>query len=103
MGINLFINIFFNSEIACALTLKEIQKDWQWLAEHLFRLLNEMENEQEITNFTICKIESLVAHCANAVTEDINDSASFGVVAAKFRERFPLAEDERLVNHYSCK
>lgn len=91
------------SEIAHALTLKEIQKDWQWLTEHLFHVLNEMEIEDEVTNFTICKIESLVAHTASTVTDDIKDSGSFGVVVAKFRERFPMAVNERLVNHYSCK
>lgn len=92
------------TEIASALTLIEILKDWQWLADHLFRVVNEMENEEEVTNFTICKINSLITHSAQPVAEEINNSGSFRVVAAKFRERFPsMPEDERLVNYYACK
>lgn len=83
--------------------MKDILKDWQWLSEHLFATLNEMENEEEITNFTICKIESLVAHSATPLSEEVKDSSSFRVVAHKFRERFNMPEDERLVNYYSCK
>lgn len=78
-------------------------KDWDWLGNNLFMVLNEMETEEEVTNFTICKIQSLVAHSSQAFEEEISDSSSFKVVASKFKERFNMADDEKLVNYYSCK
>uniref|UniRef100_A0A6B2EBH3 Putative gtpase-activating protein gyp2 n=1 Tax=Phlebotomus kandelakii TaxID=1109342 RepID=A0A6B2EBH3_9DIPT len=89
-------------EIASALTEEDIKRDWQWLANNLFRALSEMETEEEITNFTICKIQSLVAHHSTAVDDEVSDPNSFQVVASKFRERFNMPEEERLVNYYSC-
>lgn len=63
-----------------------------------------MENEEEVSNFTICKIQSLVAHNATeSSTNEIIESSSFQMTATKFQERFNLADDERLVNYYSCK
>lgn len=88
-------------EIANGLTLEEIIKDWEWLVENLFKVLNEMENEEEITNFTICKIQSLHAH-NNQSTDDSGETADFKVVAAKFRTLFDMPEEEQLVNTYSC-
>lgn len=90
-------------EIASALTRDDIMRDWDWLGNNLFRVLNEMETEEEVTNFTICKIQSLVAHNSQAFEEEISDSSSFKVVASKFKERFNMADDEKLVNYYSCK
>lgn len=78
-------------------------KDWEWLTNNLFKVLNEMESEDEITNFTICKIQSLVAHNKSNVVEQITDSHSFQIVASKFKERFNMSDDEKLVNYYSCK
>lgn len=64
-----------------------------------------MDSEEEITNFVMCKIESLVTqhNLTTPVSEELTDSGSFRVVAAKFRERFAMPDDERLVNYYSCK
>lgn len=90
-------------EIASALTRDDIMKDWDWLGNNLFMVLNEMETEEEVTNFTICKIQSLVAHTSQVFEEEISDSSSFKVVASKFKERFNMADDEKLVNYYSCK
>ncbi|GAB0096899.1 TBC1 domain family member 8 [Sergentomyia squamirostris] len=89
-------------EIASALTEDDIKRDWEWLANNLFKVLKEMETEEEITNFTLCKIQSLVAHNSTPIDEEVSDSNSFQVVASKFRERFNMPEDERLVNYYSC-
>lgn len=65
-----------------------------------------MESEDEVTNFTICKIQSLVAHnssLAGVVDESTVESNNFQMTATKFKERFMLPDDERLVNYYSCK
>uniref|UniRef100_A0A182Y2E3 Rab-GAP TBC domain-containing protein n=1 Tax=Anopheles stephensi TaxID=30069 RepID=A0A182Y2E3_ANOST len=88
-------------EIAADITLEAIMLDWDWLAKNLFRVINEMETEEEITNFTICKIQSLLAHCSRP-TEEQNDPTSFQVAVCKFREKFRMPEDEKLVNYYYC-
>lgn len=90
-------------EIASALTRDDILNDWAWLAKNLFAVLIEMESEEEVSNFTICKIQSLVAHNATESTNELIESSSFQMTATKFQERFNLPEDERLVNYYSCK
>ncbi len=64
----------------------------------------EMESEAEVTNFTICKIQSLVTHnTVPGTDEELVESSSFQMIATKFKERFLLPDDERLVNYYSCK
>ncbi|XP_053672142.1 TBC1 domain family member 9 [Anopheles nili] len=88
-------------EIAADITLEAIMQDWEWLAKNLFRVINEMETEEEITNFTICKIQSLLAHSSRS-TEEQNDPTSFQVAVFKFREKFRMPEDEKLVNYYYC-
>ncbi|XP_052872523.1 TBC1 domain family member 9 [Anopheles cruzii] len=88
-------------EIAADITLEAIMIDWEWLAKNLFRVINEMETEEEITNFTICKIQSLLAHTSRP-SEEQNDPTSFQVAVCKFREKFRMPEDEKLVNYYYC-
>ncbi|CAD7082621.1 unnamed protein product [Hermetia illucens] len=90
-------------EIANAITHEEIVKDWEWLKSNLFRVLNEMETEEEITNFTICKIQSLYEYTTNSKgNEETIDSSNLKIAAAKFRQEFHMPEDENLVNYYSC-
>lgn len=91
------------AEIASALTFQDVARDWEWLEKNIFQVLNEMETEEEITNFTICKIQSLVAQSTQNIDEQLLDSSSFSVVESKFRERFNMPMDEKLVNYYSCK
>lgn len=96
--------LFLFTEIANALTREDILKDWLWLATNMFSVLMEMESEAEVTNFTICKIQSLVTHnTAPGTDEELVESSSFQMIATKFKERFLLPDDERLINYYSCK
>lgn len=88
-------------EIASDITLEAILKDWEWLSKNLFRVINEMETEEEITNFTICKIQSLLAH-SSRTAEEMVDPTSFQIVVNKFRDKFKMPEDEKLVSYYSC-
>ncbi|XP_058461120.1 TBC1 domain family member 9 [Malaya genurostris] len=88
-------------EIASDITLEAILKDWEWLSKHLFRVINEMETEEEITNFTICKIQSLLAHSTRPA-EEMTDPSNFQIMANKFRDKFKMPEDEKLVSYYSC-
>lgn len=86
-------------EIAIGITQDEIVKDWEWLQTNLFSVLNEMENEDEVTNFTICKIQSLYAQNNQ---DDTGESPDFKVMTSQFRQIFKMPEEERLVNSYSA-
>lgn len=86
-------------EIAIGITQDEIVKDWEWLQANLFSVLNEMENEDEVTNFTICKIQSLFAQNNQ---DDTGESPDFKVKTSQFRQIFKMPEEERLVNSYSA-
>ncbi|XP_037933596.1 TBC1 domain family member 9 [Teleopsis dalmanni] len=86
-------------EIAVGITFEEINQDWEWLSENLFSVLNEMGSEEDITNFTNCKIQSL---CAQNNQDDGYESANFKITVSKFRQLFNMPEEEQLVNTYSC-
>uniref|UniRef100_A0A1B0B5L1 Rab-GAP TBC domain-containing protein n=1 Tax=Glossina palpalis gambiensis TaxID=67801 RepID=A0A1B0B5L1_9MUSC len=86
-------------EVAIGLTRIEIHNDWEWLTQNLFEVLNDMESEDEITNFTMCKIKSL--HAQNNQNET-GDTADFKVVQSNFRRYFKMPEEEHLVNYYKC-
>ncbi|XP_017136755.1 TBC1 domain family member 9 isoform X1 [Drosophila miranda] len=86
-------------EIAIGITQDEIAKDWEWLQANLFNVLNEMENEDEVTNFTICKIKSLYTQNNQ---DETGETADFKVMTSQFRKTFKMPEEERLVNSYSA-
>lgn len=91
--------VYFVAEIAIGVNQEEIYKDWEWISKNLFKVLNEMECEEEITNFTICKIKSLYTQNNQ---DESGDSADFKVNQSKFRQYFNMPEEEQLVNYYSC-
>lgn len=67
-----------------------------------------METDDEVTNFTVCKVQSLVTHtksrlAASGAEEEPVPSASDQVVMSRFKDLFKLPDAERLVNYYSCK
>lgn len=55
------LNVYFVPAIACALTQKEILQDWDWIEKNLMKTLSNFDNEDQVTEFVKCKIESLVA------------------------------------------
>lgn len=89
--------------IACSLTLTEIEKDWEWLQRNLSDTLNSFDNEEDITEFVCCKIQSVIANTVpdNQGTED-EDTQSFKTVSFKFHRLFNMPLEEKLVNYYSC-
>lgn len=112
-------------EIAQAFTRDDILEDWYWLVANVFHVLREMESLFEVTNFTICKIQSLVAqkHAMRAAAAAAGGSGAGGggrgdLMAAgssaamaespgretrRVQEMFNLAEEDRLVQYYNCK
>ncbi|KAL5292343.1 TBC1D8 family protein [Megaselia abdita] len=89
-------------EIAIGLTHDEILKDWNWISSVLIKDLNEMESDDDVTTFTLCKIESMVAHQKHGISEETEDSENFKVVAADFQKIFNMLPEEKLVNYYAC-
>lgn len=87
------------------MTHEEIIKDWEWISTNLIKDLNEMESDDDVTTFTICKIESMVAHQnqLHGIPEQSEESENFKVVAASFQKIFNMLPEEKLVNYYACK
>lgn len=95
----LTIKSLYTLEIAIGITQDEIVKDWEWLQANLFKVLDEMENEDEVTNFTICKIQSLYTQNNQ---DNTGESADVKVMTSQFRQIFKMPEEEQLVNSYSA-
>ncbi|KAI4461777.1 tbc1 domain family member gtpase-activating protein [Holotrichia oblita] len=51
--------VYYN--IACSMTKQEIQKDWDWLFSNVCETLHSFDKEEDITEFVIKKIESVIA------------------------------------------
>ncbi|XP_050666505.1 TBC1 domain family member 9 isoform X2 [Leptidea sinapis] len=94
-----------NSEIyyviATALTEQEIKQDWVWLFENVSPTLHSFDKEEEVTEFVLCKINSVIATAQDIFTED-EDTITYNNVDYEFHQRFNLPKDEKLVCYYSC-
>ena len=47
--------------VAVALTQTEINFDWGWILDHLCGTLSGFDKEVDVTEFVICKVESMLA------------------------------------------
>ena len=67
-------------------------------------ILSTFDNEDDVTDFVKCKIESLVAnvHILEPYNAPDPDSEAFRAVSFKFRRLFKVGSSEKLVNYYSC-
>lgn len=103
-------------EIAQAFTRDDILADWYWLVAHIFQVLREMESYDEVTNFTVCKVQSLVAQAkvaARAAAVAAGGDVAVGTAAStaepasrearRVQQLFGLAEEDQLVEYYSCR
>lgn len=82
-------------------------KDWEWIETNLMPTLLAFDNEDEITDFVRCKIESLIAQNASeqsSLTMDSDycpdsvDTHNFRAAAHRFSKLFNMPEEEKLVN-----
>lgn len=97
---DLIIYLIIFLEISCALTESDILKDWEWLAINLD--LKIFENEEDITEFVLCKIKSLVATNLSEIPDEENSEA-FKDASIKFHRLFNVSRDSNLVSYYSCR
>ncbi|XP_066990352.1 TBC1 domain family member 9 isoform X1 [Macrobrachium rosenbergii] len=90
--------------VAVSLKKEEIDENWVWLERNLMTILATFDNDEDVTDFVRCKIESLVAN--STVTDPHStpdpDSETFKAVSHKFKKLFNLPDGEKLVNYYSC-
>lgn len=54
--------------IACSLTRNEIVTDWEWLLLNVSDTLKTFDNDEDITDYVMCKIESVIA-----IRQDVQD------------------------------
>ncbi|XP_022917577.1 TBC1 domain family member 9B [Onthophagus taurus] len=88
--------------IACSLLREDIERDWEWLFNNLSETLQSFDNEDDITEFVLKKIESLIATRQENLDIDDEDCKSFKLTSDKFLQTFKFPKDEKLVNYYSC-
>ncbi|XP_044755659.1 TBC1 domain family member 9 isoform X1 [Coccinella septempunctata] len=88
--------------VSCAMTHKEILEDWHWLFQNVCDTLSSFENEDEITDFVQCKIESVIASRQKPIDIEDEDTREFKAKSNCFLKLFKLPKDEKLVNYYSC-
>lgn len=63
-----------------------------------------MESYEEITNFTVCKIQSLVAQQKLQANQAAGLNATpLDEGQSKFKGLFGLPDEDSLVIHYTCK
>ena len=58
------------------------------------------ENQEDVTDFIRCKIESLLQLINDQISDDLNRSKEINSTFAKFIKIFGMPEEEKLVN---CK
>ncbi|KAK5644832.1 hypothetical protein RI129_006132 [Pyrocoelia pectoralis] len=87
--------------IASSMTRQEIEKDWDWLFNNVYETLRTFDNEDDITDFVSCKIESIIAVRQDQDVDD-DDTKTFKATCDKFHRLFIIPNDEKLVNYYSC-
>lgn len=81
---------------------KEINSEWKWLLKNIVPVLASFELHEELKDFVICKIESLVANKLQieSSTDDASEDLRDGVI--KFQRLFNMPQEEKLVSYYSC-
>lgn len=89
-------------QIACSMTRQEIQKDWEWLFDNVSETLHSFENEDDITDFVHCKIESIIATNKQVLESEDEDTKAFKQTSDKFHRLFKPPSEEKLVCYYSC-
>ena len=98
------------SGIACSLEKDDILKDWAWMEKCLMPTLESFESdEEEITEFVKCKVESMIAQQLSSQESNLssslldnNDSKSFKLQSHKFHQVFVMPPEEKLVNCEIC-
>lgn len=59
--------------IATSLTYTGIVEDWEWIEKNISYILNSFDNEEDITDFVNCKINSVIAITGMPVTEGMDN------------------------------
>lgn len=104
------IKLSLPTAIACSIDKNDITKNWEWVSENLEPILAKFENEDEITNYVKCKIESLIENQKSKrysnVSDDLiyyeNENKDFLNVFYRFCTLFNMPKEEKLVNYYAC-
>lgn len=58
--------------IASALTYADISKDWEWIERNITPVLESFDNEDDITEFVNCKVNSIIAINTTPLTDGMS-------------------------------
>lgn len=70
-------------EISCSLTHGEIKKDWEWLFNNVTDTLRSFDNEEDITDFVCCKIQSILATTQENVELEGTSEQNYYIMSLK--------------------
>lgn len=82
--------------------LDEIEYDWKWIETHLLPKLDAFENEADVREFVISKIESLIATKPPDPDGAVASLVEFTTATEAFRRIFKMPPQEIMINYYSC-
>ncbi|KAI9141144.1 rab-GTPase-TBC domain-containing protein [Paraphysoderma sedebokerense] len=82
-------------------SLKNIEKDWKWIEEHLLPELKALDDPEEKEAFALAKFQSLVAS-RDRGSDEVSSDEKLRNASRAWRQTFDLPETERLVSFYSC-
>ena len=90
--------------ISACMTSQEALQDWTWLESDLVSVIDNFEMPDEVTDFVVGKISSIVAsHQPGPEGGEITESAGHRAAKAKIQKQFSLSLDtDKLVSYYSC-
>ena len=71
--------IYAHTVVACSLTHVEIMEHWKWIEKNLMTTLSSFDDEDQVTDFVKCKIESLVAHSQPSICGPTDGMEDFGI------------------------
>eukprot|EP01134_Creolimax_fragrantissima_P004126 CFRG4126T1 len=74
----------------------EIERDWQWLKEYMWPVLEHIELQSQARQYIRTKIESMVVQ-----SNDDKSTNKFNQASRVFHRRFDMPNHENLVNYYS--
>lgn len=90
--------------IAQSTSKTEIEQDWAWLQKNMLNTLENFESDDDVRDFVLAKITSLLSsnQLMKPSSPEDSDTEKFHSASSRFKRLFGMPDEEKLVNYYSC-
>ena len=89
--------------LAACMTGQEAMQDWTWLETEVVEVVDRFEDPEEVTEFVVGKVSSLVAGAGQQQEEQEEESQAHRAAKAKLTKYFHIDwEADKLVCYYAC-